>query len=1009
MASAILAAAKPDEVWPAIGALVMRGGTHAMVGYELREQSGYDIVDPVLGDMIRSPAEQASPQPTQQPNQASSRPSAEVSTQGVRFGGRALLRADQPSTPLADRSRAQLTQELGPSASAKLLEAGALGLRGEQGIVALGQSLHEALGGQPLLPQQLLRVAAVLNKLDTAPGAQESFPLALHDLEHLAGRAGKGGGVYPTTLRGENLIDAVGSYPGRQYDWAHDVADAIRQGAPLGAQPGLARPFGMNLFDNQAMRYRLNQLQVLFEGQVLPWASTRSEGMLDAWARLHAVGASLALVPGMDLRGLEQRDASWSELVRRGPGVERIDLAVVYPEVHEFLVQDLRAMRQRPAAGGTTAIPAEPFAESSRFERLHGALFPANAPAGLKDALLRSLQRRAFPGTDAPLAGPQDPASRNQALHAAARAIALDPGFFMVGGTVRTDLALEAFQGWLSQAAKANPGMVIGGAPLGTQDVNRIVARLRQSDDPQAAMRRLLGQPGLAAQLNSPLDFHAEPAGDGAVGAPRSATPADPGAAVRSAVNSGSATASPWLDPLRDALRGLVQHAMAERYSAADPAGRQRLMHLLAQQSGQDTFDEWLPLPGAVPGLPSLPVRLTVRRQAPEFGDRLLVNAGWGELPDRIRLPVERHFAAQGIEGWKSLSVDDAVLLGNGRLLEPGQRAAPGGAWPVDPWGPGGLPNLSAHIGIPSALWDMTLTRSQFATVVDRLGLEQPGLHPSWQPSQGQRQLLMNLFEHREKLADLLGTPYPSRDEAAAQLVRTLEHMDRATAGMFPVEMNFQVEPRSPDGSSWGIGIGAIGRDRSVRPFVVNDEFTNRTPDALAGYRLHVHPTEQASMAMPRGVQLPAFVTRPPAAEQKVRRLLGLSLGDLVSALGHGQSSMVYDNGAAIRLKPTQAWFDLGLSTQIALLEELVSFQNEGPRRSSRQPVAQFMADNADSMKRLHELLERLPVTFEVLATGPCPSKTAALSRDGIDLTPTTKILAKPSGSSSRAPDLPPR
>lgn len=65
------------------------------------------------------------------------------------------------------------------------------------------------------------------------------------------------------------------------------------------------------------------------------------------------------------------------------------------------------------------------------------------------------------------------------------------------------------------------------------------------------------------------------------------------------------------------------------------------------------------------------------------------------------------------------------------------------------------------------------------------------------------------------------------------------------------------------------------------------------------------------------------------------------------------------------------------------------------------------MADNAESMTRLHELLERLPVSFEVLAEGPWPSKTAALSRDGIDLTPAEQIRARPGGAKGPSLDLP--
>ena len=284
----------------------------------------------------------------------------------------------------------------------------------------------------------------------------------------------------------------MGSYKHRKYDWAHDVAHVIRRGEGLGAQPGLARPFSINMFDNQAMRYRQNQLQVLFEGQLLPWGSTRSDAMLDAWARLHAVGVTLALVPGMNPRGLKQIDASWGELVRRGPGVKELDLAVVYPEVHEFPLSELRGMRQRPAVATGATSPAEPFARSRRFDRLSGALFPPGAPAGLKDALLQAVQQRAFPGDGSSTTGPQDPTARNEALHAAARVIALDPGCFIVGGGLRTELALEAFEGWLSRTARANPGRVIDGEPLGAQDVGGIVARVRRSGEPLEVMRRML-------------------------------------------------------------------------------------------------------------------------------------------------------------------------------------------------------------------------------------------------------------------------------------------------------------------------------------------------------------------------------------------------------------------------------------------------------------------------------------------------------------------------------------
>ena len=57
------------------------------------------------------------------------------------------LQADGSGVSLAHRSLTQLTQELEPLVSGQLLRAGASGLRGEQGILALGQGLHEAAGG----------------------------------------------------------------------------------------------------------------------------------------------------------------------------------------------------------------------------------------------------------------------------------------------------------------------------------------------------------------------------------------------------------------------------------------------------------------------------------------------------------------------------------------------------------------------------------------------------------------------------------------------------------------------------------------------------------------------------------------------------------------------------------------------------------------------------------------------------------------------------------------------
>ena len=56
----------------------------------------------------------------------------------------------------------------------------------------------------------------------------------------------------------------------------------------------------------------------------------------------------------------------------------------------------------------------------------------------------------------------------------------------MVGGNLRADLALEAFEGWLTRRANA------GDPLLKPEDIARIMGELRAADDPLRGIRERL-------------------------------------------------------------------------------------------------------------------------------------------------------------------------------------------------------------------------------------------------------------------------------------------------------------------------------------------------------------------------------------------------------------------------------------------------------------------------------------------------------------------------------------
>jgi hypothetical protein len=252
----------------------------------------------------------------------------------------------------------------------------------------------------------------------------------------------------------------------------------------------LSDPEVRKFFNREARSYRYDQADALLDKRSVPiWKSTRSPEFLDAWARLFAVSVSLAMAPGVSLVGMRKDDASRSQLERRGP-VNDVDFSVLYPEVHKALLEELLSMRSRFPQRAERSESPEPFDQSARFQRIYGAMFPARAPDDLRQSLLDVLEKRAFGSSDggrqSNAQAAQDTAQRGASLDLEARSIALDPEFFMVGGKLRRDLALEAFEGWLTRRVDARDPL------LQPHDVARIMSELRALDDPLRGIRERL-------------------------------------------------------------------------------------------------------------------------------------------------------------------------------------------------------------------------------------------------------------------------------------------------------------------------------------------------------------------------------------------------------------------------------------------------------------------------------------------------------------------------------------
>jgi hypothetical protein len=208
--------------------------------------------------------------------------------------------------------------------------------------------------------------------------------------------------------------------------------------------------------------------------------------------------------------------------------------------------------------------------------------------------------------------------------------------------------------------------------------------------------------------------------------------------------------------------------------------------------------------------------------------------------------------------------------------------------------------------------------------------------------------------------------------------------MERRTPGMFPAEMNFQIFPTTSAGTRWGIGLGAIGNERSVAPFFVGSGLAGGAPPAPAITSLHTHPTRGRSDG---------------------DALLGPSLTDLAVALGSGQSIAVHDNGVAVRIGIDDAWFQLPEEERRAIVAELnalvkrfdalaMRFNALPDVHPSAAPVArsEILRDRQRLVDEARRRIAELPIHFDVVQPNPHPRRTAGVLSFGIDLASPVQI-----------------
>jgi len=457
---------------------------------------------------------------------------------------------------------------------------------------------------------------------------------------------------------------------------------------------------------------------------------------------------------------------------------------------------------------------------------------------------------------------------------------------------------------------------------------------------------------------------------------PRDPQRRDAGGA-RAGAATGGAGSSGGAARLVSAMNGRVYETLREHFSPSTDAGRANLGELLATRDGRWMLSTALPLPGASATLPPMPVTIELTR----IPGGVFVSAYLDPARNIQALTQSRPYFTQLGEPVRSFRLDTPLAMQEGRIKLPGP-SDPDPWRLVDPWGEGGLPNATRNIGFPPNFFDPELSADR----LDRqLPVERAGRDNSWVPSAAQRALLRNLFDHRAELQSLLQPRYASHAEALGRLVETLREMERRTPGMFPAEMNFQIFPTTSAGTLWGIGLGAIGNERSVDNLFVGSGLAGGALPEPAITSLHTHPTR---------------------ARSAVEALSGPSLTDLAVALEWGRSIAVYDNGVAVRIRIDDAWFQLPEEQRRTIVDELFALVKRFDALAMRFNVLLKEARPDASVARSAILRERdrlvdesrqriaeLPVHFDVIPPNAHPRRTAGvLSNTGIDLASPAQI-----------------
>ena len=627
-------------------------------------------------------------------------------------------------------------------------------------------------------------------------------------------------------------------------------------------------------------------------------------------------------------------------------------------QYRDFLTQANAALdRPLPSAQGATVVEAlgkairayDAAPGSSAREGLNDALALARSlnrkqgvhwtPATREnfDALARQAQARLYPHSTAPSrpASPPLPGEQAAAVPQPPQPLHLPaPGARVehTGGDVRTPAQIE--EEHLARVAQRleearNAYYERRKTQLAGGDETALVARIYE----EMGLRSL----GVSQeQFQNHLKAEGQPSGENAA----RVTAGDSGAGARGSggpqlprIVRPAAAPDPEQadDPLawqRSFLGRAVVNFLTTHWHAIDrtPDSRRVLAQILSRQDGHIPFS--LPFIDASGQEIAADVTLTRRKTEPQ---RVFVEARLGKEHVRFTAKIEE-----------------------GGLVVPGHEPAQLLRIGADEgWRLNGFPNTAGTHALPAGFWDPATTKEALRAEINA---DASAMDRSWNLTREQKELVLNLFEHRDLIKRLIEQPFDSLDEARSSLIHALRKMDSMKSNMLPAETGWYLYPRGNAEGQWGISPPLIGSEGGVDDFSlgINTERHGSTGGSQQepGEFLHTHPSEpwqQRSVLFGR------------AGARRFRA--GFSIGDVLSTLEGSGNLLVYHEGAVFRLSVKSEWFDRSAQSRAAVTDGLTRWLKNWLKKETQSTPAE--------MNALNRMLQSLPLVLEQV--GPLP------------------------------------